>query len=137
MKKHIIFLFVLVGFYGFSQQKIKGVVYENTLEDKNLPLIGASVVWEGTTEGTQTDVNGKFELNYRPNTNLIISFIGMRTEIVSITPGEDILVTLYPDSMIEEVVIQRKRQSLSRVKTSATNVQLISSSELLKAACCN
>ncbi len=137
MKKHILFIFILIGFFGFSQQKIKGVVYENTLDDKNLPLIGATVLWEGTTEGAQTDVNGKFELSYRANTNLIVSFIGMRTETILVTSNEDIAITLYPDSMIEEVVIQRKRQSLSRVKTSATNVQLISSSELLKAACCN
>jgi len=137
MKKHIIFLFILIGFYGFSQQKIKGVVYENTFDDKNLPLIGATVLWEGTTEGTQTDINGKFELNYRANTNLIVSFIGMRAEEISVKPNEEISVTLYPDTMIEEIVIQRKRQSLSRIKTSATNVQLISSSELLKAACCN
>lgn len=137
MKKHILFLFIFIGFYGFSQQKIKGVVYENTLDDKNLPLIGATVLWEGTTEGTQTDVNGKFELSYRANTNLIVSFIGMRTETVSVNPNEEISVTLYPDSMIEEIVIQRKRQSLSRIRNSATNVQLISSSELLKAACCN
>ncbi len=137
MKKHILFLFIFIGFYGFSQQKIKGVVYENTLDDKNLPLIGATVLWEGTTEGTQTDVNGKFELSYRANTNLIVSFIGMRTENVSVNPNEEISVTLYPDSMIEEIVIQRKRQSLSRIRNSATNVQLISSSELLKAACCN
>lgn len=137
MKRYIIYLFILLGFYGFSQQKIKGTVYENTIDDKTLPLIGATVIWEGTTEGTQTDSNGKFELNYRTNTNLVVSFIGMRTETISVNPNEDVLVTLYPDTMIEEIVIQRKRQSLSRVKTSAANITHISSSELLKAACCN
>ena len=63
MKKHIIFLFILLGFCGFSQEKIKGKVYENTEENKNLPLIGATVSWEGTTEGTQTDIDGNFELS--------------------------------------------------------------------------
>src|SRR5690554_5903383 len=90
MKKHILFIFILIGFFGFSQQKIKGVIYENTFDDKNLPLIGATVLWEGTTEGTQTDTNGKFELEYRTNTNLIVSFIGMRTETVSVHPNEEI-----------------------------------------------
>src|SRR5690606_23932444 len=137
MKKHIVFLFIFIGFYGFSQQKTKGKVYENTEDNKNLPLIGATVMWEGTTEGTQTDINGKFELSYKEGINLIISFIGMRTETITVKPNEEISVTLYPDSMLETIVVERRRQSLSRLRTSSANVQFISSGELLKAACCN
>lgn len=137
MKKHLLYVFILLGFYGFSQEKIKGKIYENTEDNKNLPLIGATVMWEGTSEGVQTDINGNFELNYRANTNLVISFIGMRTETISVKPNEEVSVILYPDSMIEEIVIERKRQSLSRIKTSSANITNISSSELLKAACCN
>jgi outer membrane receptor for ferrienterochelin and colicins len=137
MKKHIVFLFIFIGFYGFSQQKTKGKVYENTEDNKNLPLIGATVMWEGTTEGTQTDINGKFELSYKEGINLIISFIGMRTETITVKPNEEISVTLYPDSMLETLVIERKRQSLSRIRTSSANITNISSAELLKAACCN
>ncbi len=137
MKKYLIILFVLLGFYGFSQQKIRGVVYENTEDDKNLPLLGVNVLWEGTTEGTQTDINGKFELDYRENAQLVFSFVGMRTETVAVTRGQELTVTLYPDNMIESIVIERKKASLSRNKVSALNVTNISSSELLKAACCN
>lgn len=137
MKKYLIILFVLLGFYGFSQQKIRGVVYENTEDDKNLPLLGVNVLWEGTTEGTQTDINGKFELDYRENAQLVFSFVGMRTETVAVTRGQELTVTLYPDNMIESIVIERKKANLSRNKASALNITTISSGELLKAACCN
>lgn len=138
MKNYILYLICLLGFYGFSQSTIKGIVYENTQDNKNIPLIGASVVWLNTTTGTQTDINGKFEIPYNQEyKQLVISFIGMRTDTVLVSPNEDISVTLYPDTMLESIVIERKRQSLSRLKTSAANVQLISSRELLKAACCN
>jgi outer membrane receptor for ferrienterochelin and colicins len=137
MKKYLIVLFILLGFNGFSQEKIKGKVYENTEDNKNLPLIGATVAWEGTTEGTQTDSEGNFELSYKPGQNLVISFVGMRTETITVTENKFQEITLYPDSMLETLVIERKRQSLSRIRTSSANITNISSSELLKAACCN
>lgn len=137
MKKYLIVLFILLGFYGLSQEKIKGKVYENTEDNKNLPLIGATVAWEGTTEGTQTDSEGNFELSYRQGKNLVVSFVGMRTETITVTENKFQEITLYPDSMLETLVIERKRQSLSRIRTSSANIINISSSELLKAACCN
>lgn len=137
MKKYLIALFILLGFNGFSQEKIKGKVYENTEDNKNLPLIGATVAWEGTTEGTQTDSEGNFELSYKPGQNLVISFVGMRTETITVTENKFQEITLYPDSMLETLVIERKRQSLSRIRTSSANITNISSAELLKAACCN
>lgn len=137
MKKLLLILCVVCGFYGFAQSTIKGTIYENTTDNKNLPLIGATIMWEGTAEGTQTDLEGRFELPYKANTSLIITYIGMRPEVISANPNEDISITLYPDTLLESIVIERKRQSLSRIKASAANVQVISSSELLKAACCN
>src|SRR5690606_28437057 len=100
MKKHIIILCILIGFYGFSQEKLKGKVYENTEDNKNLPLIGATVVWEGTTEGAQTDSEGNFELSYKQGQNLVVSFVGMRTETITVTENKFQEITLYPDSML-------------------------------------
>jgi len=137
MKNHIVYMFLFLSFYGFSQEKIKGIVYQNTEDNQNIPLLGASIVWQNTTQGTQSDINGKFELDYKPKTNLVISFIGMKTEIISVEPNQEISVTLYSDTTIEQVVIERKQKSLLRNKTNALNVTSISSSELLKAACCN
>jgi len=137
MKNHIIYIFILLSFYGFSQEKIKGIVYQNTEDNQDIPLIGASIVWQNTTQGTQSDTNGTFELDYKPKTNLVISFIGMKTEIISVEPNQEISITLYPDTMLEQIVIERKQKSLLRNRTNAINTTSISSSELLKAACCN
>src|SRR5690606_31656915 len=111
MKKHIIILCNLFGFYGFSQEKLKGKVYENTQDNKNVQLIGATVAWEGTTEGTQTDTDGKFELPYKKEyKNLVVSFVGMRTDTIVITENTFQEIILYPDTMLETLVIERKRQ---------------------------
>ncbi len=137
MKKYLFLLLILIGSTSYAQQKIRGIVYENTADNKNIPLIGASVVWEGTTEGTQTNSNGKFELTLIEGKNLVISFIGLTTEVVIVDPKTEVSAVLFPDNMVETVVIERKRQALSRLKFAAANITNISSSELLKAACCN
>ena len=48
-------------------------------EDKE-PLIGASVVIDGTNKGVATNVDGKFALKLPPDTSLVISYIGYKTK---------------------------------------------------------
>ena len=63
-------------------QQITGTV----VDEKNEPLIGASVVLEGTTKGAITDVNGAFQLavsDNEMNSNLIISFVGFDKQTIS------------------------------------------------------
>lgn len=137
MKNIITILLIVLGCSIQAQQKIKGIVYGNTDDNRNIPLAGVSIQWDQTQEGTQSDANGKFEINFKENSLLIFSYVGMRTEMLMPTNADALSVVLYPDNMIETIVVQRKRESLSRVKTTAANVTHISSSELLKAACCN
>ena len=61
-----------------TQQKkaINGVVFDGGL---NEPLIGANVVVKGTTNGTVTDLDGKFTLEAAPNDILVISSIGFKS----------------------------------------------------------
>lgn len=44
-----------------------------------LPLIGVNVSIKGTTEGTITDLDGKFNLNVSSQSMLVISYIGYKT----------------------------------------------------------
>ena len=67
-------LFLFVGM-AFAQNKISGTVV--SAEDGE-PVIGASVMIQGTKVGTVTDVEGKFTLSSnRANPMLEISYIGM------------------------------------------------------------
>lgn len=81
---------------------VSGIVYDET----SSPLIGAFVIAQGTTTGTATDVDGKFNLSVPKNVkNLEISYVGYSKEIVAITSDGNVTVTLKPNTLIDEVVV--------------------------------
>ncbi len=57
--------------YGQGKKNIKGLV----TDEKNEPLIGVSVVEVGTSNGTITDVDGKFEINVLSNSTLKLAIL--------------------------------------------------------------
>ena len=80
--KHKLTLVLLSFFLGVQcmvaqQMKVTGVVIN---EDDGEPVIGASIVVKGTTIGTITDLDGKFELETQKDAKLIISYVGLRTQ---------------------------------------------------------
>ena len=83
--------------------KVSGIVKDATGE----PVIGASVVEKGTTNGTITDINGQFTLtNISPtNKTIIVSFIGMETQEVTIKPEMKIVMTSTTEVMEEVLVV--------------------------------
>ena len=85
-----------------QKQSVSGVIKDATGE----PVIGASVLEKGTTNGTITDFDGRFTLNVIPGTTLIISYIGYKTVEMKTVAGQPINLTLTEDSeMLEEVVV--------------------------------
>ena len=78
------FLCIGIGLAVAQVTKVTGVVVDADTEE---PIIGASVLVKGTTIGTITDIDGKYEINNIPATgkSLMISFVGMRTVEVPIT----------------------------------------------------
>ena len=82
--------------------QIKGNVLDNTKE----PIIGASILEKGTTNGTITDLDGNFILDVSSNqSTLIISYVGYKTQEVP-TNKANIQITLHEDSeALEEVVV--------------------------------
>lgn len=100
---------------AFAQTKVTGTV----LEDSGEAAIGANVVAEGTTVGTVTDFDGKFELNVPAGVkNLVISYLGFKTETVPVKPV--IKVTLKTDAHeIQEVVVTGMGKQDKRLFTGA------------------
>ena len=71
------------------------------------PIVGATVLVEGTTLGTQTDMDGRFRIANVPSSaqTLRVSYVGMTSQTVKIVPGE-IKVVLGTDSeVLDEVVV--------------------------------
>ncbi|MDR1683247.1 MAG: TonB-dependent receptor [Candidatus Symbiothrix sp.] len=76
-----------------------------TVSSKGETLIGASVVEKGTSKGTVTDVDGKFNLQVGANAQLVVSYIGYKTKTVSVGKQSILNIEIEEDvNMLEEVV---------------------------------
>ncbi len=84
-----------------QQNTVDGVVYDETGQ----PLIGASVMVKGTKTGTATDIDGRFSLNAKPGTTIVVSYMGYLTQEVKAGRGQ-LKVTLKPeDNTLDELVV--------------------------------
>ena len=72
-------LFLSMG-VALAQTQVNGTV---TSADDGEPVIGASVLVEGTKTGTVTDINGNFSISVPAGKKLVISYLGMQTQTVS------------------------------------------------------
>ena len=119
--------------FAQSKYEVKGVVVDTT----GTPVIGATVLEQGTTNGVTTDINGQYTLKVKSAESIVeISFIGYKT--VALVASSNLLgnVVLEEDSaMIDDVVVigygvVKKNDltgSISTVKADQTNKGLATS----------
>lgn len=108
MTKRILILTMLLLMSGvvLAQKKtITGVV----LDDKNQPLIGATVLEKGTSNGAATDTDGKFTLSVAENAILQVSFVGFKTQELSASGQNSFNIVMQSDSDLEDVVVVGSR----------------------------
>ena len=116
-KRFALFLFGLLLSIGtaFGQTRINGIVVS---QDDGQGVIGASVMVQGTTTGTVTDIDGKFSLDVPAGKKLVVSYIGMTTQTV--TPKDGMKVTLTNDNhQLTEVVVTGMTQQDKRLFSGA------------------
>ena len=109
-------LFMMIGIASAQNSTVKGIV---TSAEDGLPVIGAAVVIQGTTQGAVTDLDGVFSLENVPSSakNLMVSYVGLRTEIVAIQKGVVMQIILKSaDEILDEVVVTA--QGLTRKEKS-------------------
>ncbi len=131
MKRVIILMLCLVTSMNIvlaQNRKITGTVV--SAED-NEPVIGAAVVVRGTQIGIVTDVDGVFKLEVPSSAKtLIISYLGMKTQEVTIKDGLKIILESDSQSLDEVVVtamgLNREKKSLGYA------IQEVKSDELTK-----
>ena len=86
---------------SMAQSELSGTVVSS---EDGQPVIGASVVIEGSKTGTVTDVDGHFSLNVPPGKKLTVKYLGMETKTVP--ARNNIRITLNPDNKtLKEVVV--------------------------------
>ena len=101
------------------QQATKKVT--GTVSDSQGPVIGASVVEKGTSNGTITDFDGNFTLNVKPGATLVFSYIGYTTKEIAVGNQSNLNVTLEEDNTaLEEVVVVGYGVQKKKLVTGAT-----------------
>lgn len=124
-----IIILLLAGMNAWAQTKqVSGVVTDGTGET----VIGASVLEKGTTNGTITDLDGKFILTVNENAVLQISYVGYTTQEVPVKGKTSFNITLKEDSeMLEEVVVvgygAQKKESVVGAISQVSNKELLQS----------
>jgi hypothetical protein len=90
-------------------QAIAFVITGIVMDDKGEPLVGASVVLEGTTKGTITDENGKYKLELdakeEKTGRLVFSYVGYDSQTMPILGQNVINITLSEGKALGEVVV--------------------------------
>lgn len=121
-----------------SQDRITGMIMEANEKNEHIGLPGANVYWLNTSVGTVTNLDGMFSLDYkREYSKLVISYVGFKTDTLTITEPKMVQHWLQPRSDLDEVTITSRKQATAKSYLQAQNVFTVSSDELLKAACCN
>ena len=101
---------------ALAQNKITGTVFEDSGE----PCIGATVMIQGTKQGTKTDLDGHFTINVPAGKKLVISYVGMMNKTVTAKDG--MTVTLEPDAQtLTEVVAVGMMKQDKRLFTGASS----------------
>ncbi len=104
MKRSIFLILCLwCTMYAFAQSlTVTGVVVDNTGQS----AIGATVVEEGTDNGTITNLDGQFTLTVEKGKTLVISYVGFATQRVRVTSEKQLKIILHEDSeLLDEVVV--------------------------------
>ena len=94
-------LFLLSSTLAFAQNRVTGVVTDKTGE----PLIGVNVLEKGTTNGTVTDIDGKFTVDMPQGKTLVFSFIGFVTQEIKVTSNVVNVVLNEDTKTLDEVVV--------------------------------
>lgn len=104
MKNILLFICFCLSVQAIAQTKsITGIV----VDTQNEPIIGASVVEVGTTNGTFTDVDGKFNLKIKvASAQLSITYLGYMSQVLTVEQQSDIRVVLKENTQtLDEVII--------------------------------
>lgn len=99
----LITLFYSMISYGQSTLSLSGNVLDNKTRE---PLIGVSVVVKGTSNGTITNLDGKFFIQTTPNATLVFSYMGYASKEINIGNHKELTVMLEEKSeSLDEVVV--------------------------------
>lgn len=141
--KRILCIMALVatGWGGtLCSQTVKGTVFSENKQGKKEPLPFVSVIWEGTTRGTQTDERGNFQIEpISQKHRLVFSCIGYKQDTVAVENTQQPLQILLASTFTNlETVEVRSRRAGTEISSLSTQYQINMSTEgIQRLACCS
>ena len=102
--------------------RLKGIVRDSNGE----PLVGVAVAVKGTSTGTITDINGNFYLSNEFNdaTVLVVSFVGMQTQEITIGKKREFEIVLFESSQVLDDVVVTGFRSISKTNFTGSSTKL-------------
>lgn len=116
---YLMLIISLLSVAGLYAQSVRGI--SGTVTSEGEPLIGASVVEKGTTNGTLTDVGGKFTLSVKENATIEVSYIGFTSKTFAVGQQTVFNVELKEEAnVLNEVVAIGYGVQKKKLNTGAT-----------------
>ena len=120
---------LLAGCFFISPHLIGQSTVSGTVADEGSdPLVGVTVIEEGTTNGVMTASDGKYEITVQEGASLIFTYSGYRTQTIPIEGRALIDVQLVEGILLDEIVIvgygQEKKSNLTGAVAAIDNKQL-------------
>jgi len=126
MKRTLMLLmaFLVIGI-GLVNAQISKVTGHVTSDEDGLPVVGASVLVEGTTVGTVTDIDGNFTLTNVPSSakTLVVSFIGFQTQKVDVKSNVNVVLKSDAEVLDEVMVVAYGTAKKSAFTGSAATIK--------------
>ena len=134
MKKYtqiwaIALVLTMLGFQGYAQNTLQGTVKDESGE----PMVGASILETGTSNGTTTDIDGSFTIDLRSlPTNITVQFLGFATQNIDVS---DItirieIVMAEGSNRLNEIVVTGLRGKPRTILDSPVPIDNINATEL-------
>ena len=129
MKKNYLLLifFVCSSFLWAQEKTVTGTV----TDEQGIPLAGANILVQNTTNGTQADFDGKYSIQVAEGQVLVVSYVGYTTQSITVGTASVIDVSLQEDAaQLDEVVVVG--YGTQKKSTLTGSVSTIKSADLVK-----
>lgn len=122
-----------------KEKQVTGVVVDENSKGDFEPIPSVNVTWlEDKSIYVQTDEHGVFKINHSPSLkNLVFTYAGMAPDTIQVTDANEVLMIRAKNNLLEEVVISKARKSRYISNLTTSRVEVLSTRELFKAACCD
>lgn len=134
-KIYILILLICCPFMATAQTSavsVNGIITDKT----NEPLIGASIVVEGTQTGTVTDLDGKFQLNVPVGKSILITYTGFITQKIEVKKATTLTIVLEEDAKLLQDIVVFGYGKMEK-KDLTGSIQTINTEELQKSMATN